>query len=255
MKLIIGLTTLLILLGCESKKVTYSLLFADNASIVMDTQEIPETNFNGLNESGTWSHELNQVVYSKGTWENGLKKGIWKYNTGEREFDITYAYYKDAVSNFQISYPTNWKIYEKLNPSSLFSVSDTTENGDRRTKLFIVLAHDKVKIDKTLKTFNDYLNESMLTDSILAKKSYKIIGAKREYYLNVYRIKKYGEELLTFNLLGDSDFIIYDISYKTLNINSEEKLLRFLEMSLTARLNCYRFLDPLDKIERIESVD
>ena len=67
----------------------------------------------------------------------------------------------------------------------------------------------------------------MLTDSILAKQSYKIIGTKREYYLNVYRIKQYGEELLAFNLLGDSDSIIYDISYKTLNINSEEKLLRF----------------------------
>ena len=103
MKLIIGFTTFLILLSCESKKITYSLLFADNASMVMDNQEIAEANFKGLNENGTWGHEINQVVYSKGTWENGLKKGIWKYNTGEREFHIAYADYKDAVSNFQIS--------------------------------------------------------------------------------------------------------------------------------------------------------
>ena len=255
MRLAIGLATLLALFSCESDKVNYSLLFADDMNLAVDNQEMPKTGFNGLNEQGTWSHKLGQVEYSKGTWENGLKSGTWRYNTGESQFDIDFTDYKDAVSNFQISYPTNWKIYEKLYPSSVFSASDTTEIGDRRTKLFIVLAHDKEKIGHTLSSFNDYVNQEILTDSVLTGQHAKIIGTNRQYFINIYALKKYGEELLIFNLLGEKGGVIYDITYKTKKEDFDKKLLQFLEMSLTARLNGIRLLDPLDKIEKIEKVE
>lgn len=255
MKLILGFTSLLLLLSCESEKVNYSLLLADNMTVTMDNQQVPKTSFNGLNEQGTWSHKLDQVEYSKGTWDNGLKKGTWTYNTGGNQFDIIYTEYKDAVSSFQISYPTNWKIYEKIDPSSVFSASDTTETGNRRTKLFIVLAHDKEKIGHTLSSFNDYVNQEILTDSVLTGQHAKITGTSRQYFINIYAIKKYGEELLIFNLLGENGGVIYDITYKTKKDDFDKKLLQFLEMSFTARLNGVRLLDPLDKIEKLEKVE
>lgn len=230
-------------------------MFADNTSVFIDTQEFPETSFDGQFENGIWAHGLDSVIYSKGNWDKGLKTGIWEYNTGESQFAIDFKTYKHAVTDFQVSYPDNWKIYDKIDPSSVFSASDTSEVGDRRTKLFIVLAHDKKAIGKTLSEFNDYYNEAISTDSVIAKQTVRVVGASRQYYLNIFVIKKYGEELLAFNLLGESPDIIYDISYKTKNERSEEKLLKFLEMSLTARLGQLRLLDPLDKMKRIERVE
>lgn len=254
-RLFLGFGIFVLMWACKERQVSYSLLFADDTSMLVDNQTIPQAKFQGRNEQGTWSHELNSVVYSKGSWDNGLKKGIWKYDIGEDQFDINYDTYEDPITNFQISFPFNWRIYEKLDPSSVFSASDTTENGDRRTKIFVVLAHDKKKIEQTLPSFNEYYNELAAEDTVLVSQNFKIVGKTRTYFLNLYVLKKYSEELLVLTLLGESNSIIYDVTYKTRNERSEEKLLRFLEMCLTARINDFRLLDPLDQIDKIEKIE
>jgi len=96
-----------------------------------------------------------------------------------------------------------------------------------------------------------YKNE-VAKDTILSKVNTLIKGTSRDYYLSIYILKKYNEELLIFNLLGDSEDMIYDITFMTNNLEPEKKFVTFLEMCQTARLRDFRFLDPFDQITEIE---
>ena len=186
-----------------------------------------------------------------GKYQHGFKIGIWEYHpTDTQTLYIDWDKYRTDDFSFEINYPKEWELIpSKTRP---FQATFPTKSEMKDDKYFVILSHKKAEIDMSLKDYWNHSNHQIHTgDSVSSHLLIKFSREDGDYYFSTYTIVRNGEEMFIFSFLGETDSMIYDVSYVSLKEDITKKYTIFLDMIRSLRLENERFFTPYGQSTKI----
>ena len=167
---------------------------------------------------------------------------------------VDWLVYQGEGKSIEINYPKGWKVL-KSNPL-LFQATFPTKSLVKDDKFFVLIGQDKKKLGIDLWEYWELSNEE--THSSDTVESHLLRMFSREdgnYYFSTYTILRNGERVFIMNFLGETDTMIYDITYSSLKGDNDRSYIIFLEMIQSLRIEERRFFTPFDQSTKIVELE
>ena len=114
------------------------------------------------------------------------------------------------------------------------------------------MTHKKSELEMGLNEYwNLFNNETHSADSVSSHLLRKFSREDGDYCFSTYTVIRNNEEMFLFSFLGETDSMIYDISYASLKEDIDRKYIIFLDMIRSLRVGGKRFFTPFGQSTKI----
>jgi hypothetical protein len=244
-----------VIVGCEKKTVNYEYLMHREGQIEFWREEMYYEGTDYEERGDFLVKDIEGDTLMNGMYDKGFKIGQWNYNsTDTNNFKIWWDKYSNDERQFYINYPKAWTIIksEKL----LFQSTFTTKSIIKNDKYFIVIPQNKNELEISLFDYWEIVKDKTLAnDSVNTVLHRKFHQADNDFYFSTYSLLRNNEEMVLFNFLGESDSIIYDVTYSCLKSDLDIKYTTFLDMIRSMRIGNSRVFSPYNHATEIIDLD
>lgn len=240
-----------VLFGCEEKMMQYEYTMYRDGYMKFWRDQMYDK-YKNVFENGDFLIDTPEGdTLMRGKYHQGFKRGKWEYHPSETQIVfINWEKYTSENDSLEINHPEEWKLIKsKTRP---FQATFGTKSNNKGDKYFIVLPHKKSDLEMNLKEYWGFANEQIHTgDSVKSHLLSEFSREDGEYYFSTYTIVRNNEELFVMNFLGETDSIIYDVTYSSLKEDINRKYTIFLDMIRSLRLEGKRFFTPYEQSTKI----
>lgn len=216
--------------SCGSKDFEYTYL----SSYTLDGEVIKisgETDNDSGLETNNWNFALkNGKNISKGRFLEGMRIDEWMYTLHrDTSMKVDWSIFRDNSNDIKMSYPKNWSVNKET--SRLFEATFETISPIKYSKFFAVTYNNKDSIKMTLQEYLYYSTNKVAQEEKLKKHySFEIVNKKDTSYYSIIKLIRNNENIMILDYLFERDNKIIELTYSTLDIETEFKNQIFLDM-------------------------
>lgn len=231
-----------LILGCKEEFVNYnSFVFSVDSIITKnDSISIP---FKKM-YNGDYTYKVNGNVYKRGSYVNGINVGHWTYNViAGNSYSFDWRVAPIELSKGKINAPKDWSIFESRDSSNLitFDLQPQLKRKTLTNEYFTILRHENIG-SKSLGSYNEYYKRNINKRNVVGENYFIMSIDKRQYLFNRFIISKDKQTLFLYNINGQFDDSIIDVSMVTKNDDTVRNQLIFLEVIRSLKIGNIPFM-------------
>ncbi|GJM62916.1 hypothetical protein [Persicobacter diffluens] len=250
-KYIIQVIMFFVLISCQNDEFGYTYLssyYLDGEPITLTGQTDNDT---GL-ETNDWNFDLtNGKNISKGRFLEGMRIDNWIYTLHrDTSMVVDWIIFRDPIKGIKMSYPKIWHVNKET--PRVFEATFETVSPIKRSKFFAVTYNIKDSIKMNMKEYLDYSTNKLAQEERLKRHyTFEIATDKDTTYYSITKLVRNNENIMILDYLFEKDDKIIELTYSTLDIETEFKNQIFLDIVSCFYYEQKRAFDPLTRSEII----